>query len=51
MKRFVAIMLAALLLLPALALADDGCEITAQGTAVITAEPDIVSVTASAEVS
>lgn len=51
MKKIVAIALAALLLLPVLALADDGCEITAQGTAVITAEPDIVSVTASAEVS
>ena len=51
MKRILAIALAALLLLPALALADGGCEITAQGTAVITAEPDIVSITACAEVS
>ena len=51
MKKFVAILLAALLLLPALAMAEGGCEITAQGTAVITAEPDMVSVIASAEVS
>ena len=49
MKRFAAMALCALLLIPALALAD-GCEITAQGTAVITAEPDMVSVTARAEV-
>ena len=50
MKRFLLLALAALMLIPTLALAD-GCEITAQGTAVITADPDMVSVTASAEVS
>lgn len=49
MRKFAAWLLAAsLLLLPAAALADD-CEITAQGTAVVTADPDIVSVTARAE--
>ena len=50
MRKWAAMALCALLLLPALALADGGCEITAQGTAVIHAEPDIVSVTARAEV-
>lgn len=50
MKKILAIALAALMLLPALALADDDCEITAQGTAVITADPDMVSVTANAQV-
>ena len=49
MKKLAAMALCVLLLVPMAALADGGCEITAQGTAVITAEPDIVSVTARAE--
>lgn len=50
MRKLLALALAALLLIPTLALADDGCEITAQGTAVITAEPDMVSISANAEI-
>lgn len=49
MKKKLALALAALLLVPALALAEV-CEITSRGMAVITAEPDMVSVSASAEV-
>ena len=49
MRKWLALALTALLLIPALALADGGCEITAQGTAVITAEPDMVSITANVE--
>lgn len=49
MKKLLALAVAALLLVPALALAD-GCEISAQGTATIFAEPDMVSISASAEV-
>ena len=49
-KKWLALALAALLLIPALACAEGACEITAQGTAVITAEPDIVSVSANAEI-
>ena len=49
MKKFLLLALAALLLIPAFALAD-GCEITAQGTAVIMADPDMVSLSASVEV-
>ena len=48
MKKLLALALAALLLIPAFALADKDCEITAQGTAVINAEPDIVTIGASA---
>ena len=49
MKKICAALLAALLLVPALALAD-GCEISANGTATITAQPDVVSVDVTAEV-
>lgn len=49
MKKILAVLLASLLLLPALALAE-GCEISANGTATITAQPDIVSVDVTAEV-
>ena len=49
-KKLLALALAALLLIPALAWAESACEITAQGSAVITAEPDIVSISANAEV-
>ena len=49
MKKWVALALAALMLMTAgLALADDDAEITAQGTAVVTGTPDVVTVTANA---
>lgn len=50
MKKGLALVLAALLLLPALALADGDCEISTNGTATINAQPDIVSVDVNAEV-
>ncbi len=52
MKKGIACLLAALLLVAAagLALADGDAEITAQGTATITAKPDMVSLQASASV-
>ncbi len=50
MKKVLAIALAMLMLLPALAFAEDGCEITARGNAVINVDPDMVSVTANAQV-
>ena len=49
MKKWVALALATLMLMTAgLALADDDTEITAQGTAVVTGTPDMVTVTANA---
>jgi len=52
MKKGIACLLAVLLLVTAagLALADGDAEITAQGTATITAEPDMVSLQASASI-
>lgn len=49
MKKWMVLALAALMLMTAgLALADDDAEITAQGTAVVTGTPDVVTVTANA---
>ena len=51
MKKILAFALALMLTIPALAFADgDSAEITAQGTAVVTADPDMVTVTANASV-
>ena len=49
MKKIIALMLMCLMVLPAFALAEDA-EITAQGTATVSAAPDIVRVTANASV-
>ena len=52
MKKMLAFALALMLAVPALAFADEkDAEITAQGTAVVTAAPDLVTVTANANVS
>lgn len=52
MKKMLAFALALMLAVPALAFADEkDAEITAQGTAVVTAAPDMVTVTANASVS
>ena len=52
MKKFLAFALALMLVVPAMAFADGkDADITAQGTATVTAEPDMVTVTANASVS
>lgn len=51
MKKILAFALALMLAIPALAFADgNSAEITAQGTAVVTTDPDMVTVTANASV-
>ena len=52
MKKILVFALALMLAIPALAFADrDSAEIAAQGTVVVTAAPDMVTVTANASVS
>lgn len=52
MKKWLAFVLALMLAIPAMAFADGrDADITAQGTATVTAEPDMVTVTANASVS
>lgn len=51
MKKILVFALALMLAIPALAFADrDSAEIAAQGTVVVTAAPDMVTVTANASV-